>query len=161
VIVFTACRLFTHGYDFYAPTTAVVYHLWQRSYRPVFQEVVHPKRQELQRASVDRVKRLLGISCERIEVMRYGLGSLRSLTDFEAIAGIRLSTAIVLDGAYDAKYVSGEITFASVTSSQNVADFFAESFGNSNTAAASSNSQKPTISHRDLSRMLQHVSKFL
>jgi hypothetical protein len=28
------CRLFTSGYDFYAPPDAVIYHLWSRAHRP-------------------------------------------------------------------------------------------------------------------------------
>ena len=31
-----SARLWTAGYDFYAPTTNLVYHLWDRSYRETF-----------------------------------------------------------------------------------------------------------------------------
>ena len=34
-----AARMHTHGYDFYAPTRAIVFHLWDRGYRPTFREV--------------------------------------------------------------------------------------------------------------------------
>ena len=48
-----AVRLYTHGYDLYAPPETVVYHLWSRSHRPtpiqqsISQETRH--RQEIQR----------------------------------------------------------------------------------------------------------------
>ena len=32
-------RLWTHGYDFYCPPFNVVFHLWERNYRPNFREV--------------------------------------------------------------------------------------------------------------------------
>lgn len=36
-----AARLFTHGYDFFSPPEAVVYHLWTRSHRPSFLAHAH------------------------------------------------------------------------------------------------------------------------
>ena len=36
--IFLDIRFYTHGYDFYAPPEAVVYHLWTRSHRPAFFE---------------------------------------------------------------------------------------------------------------------------
>lgn len=34
------CRLWTSGYDFFIPPRNVIYHLWTRSYRPTFREVI-------------------------------------------------------------------------------------------------------------------------
>jgi hypothetical protein len=32
-------RLWTHGYNFYAPGRTIAYHLWERAYRHTFREV--------------------------------------------------------------------------------------------------------------------------
>lgn len=34
-----AARMFTRGWDFFAPPQAVVYHLWSRGHRPSFRQV--------------------------------------------------------------------------------------------------------------------------
>lgn len=35
-----AARMFTRGWDFFAPPQAVVYHLWSRGHRPSFRQVL-------------------------------------------------------------------------------------------------------------------------
>ena len=63
-------RLYTHGYDFFAPPEAVVYHLWSRDHRPAFttaaavpsrlgDEAV--KKRLLRLQSQKRVRQLLGM----------------------------------------------------------------------------------------------------
>ena len=37
-----AARLYTHGFDCFAPPEAVIYHLWTRDHRPTFQMVKPP-----------------------------------------------------------------------------------------------------------------------
>lgn len=36
------CRLYTHGYDLFAPSETVCYHLYSRAHRPTFQELQRP-----------------------------------------------------------------------------------------------------------------------
>ena len=56
------CRLFTLGYSFYAPSEAVLYHLYSRAHRPTFQEVQPADREQLKRQSQQMVRELLGMS---------------------------------------------------------------------------------------------------
>mmetsp|Transcript_15604 Transcript_15604/g.39691 ORF Transcript_15604/g.39691 Transcript_15604/m.39691 type:complete len:487 (-) Transcript_15604:101-1561(-) len=89
-----AARLWTAGYDFYAPTTNIVYHLWDRSYRELFWQVGDPDGDKPR--SVARVQQLLagaggeasalaGLSSEAAPL---GLGSARTLAQYEAFCGV-------------------------------------------------------------------------
>ena len=112
-----AARLYTHGYDFFAPTEAVIYHLWSRDHRPVFQQIKTDAEQATLKAnSLRRVRMLLGLESSsdiiedntkydpfhvqqresEISFGRYGLGSLRSLKDFEEMACIDLKNKAVI-----------------------------------------------------------------
>ena len=58
-------RLWTHGFDFYAPGEAVLYHLWSRAHRPNFRHGPQKKQDRAraegeERAARRRVRRLLG-----------------------------------------------------------------------------------------------------
>lgn len=110
-------RLFTHGYVFYTPPEAVVYHLYSRSHRPVIQtdhsqagrEMISEtatktrytwrKRSNIevstmkQRAQA-RVKAMLGMSPKE-DLGMYGLGNERTLSDFEIYIGVNFSKQIV------------------------------------------------------------------
>jgi [Skp1-protein]-hydroxyproline N-acetylglucosaminyltransferase len=75
-----AARFFTHGYDFFSPTEAVVYHLWNRGYRAPFTEIKSDSKEILKEKAKDRVlSLLLNNSCNDI----YGLGNARTLQSFE------------------------------------------------------------------------------
>ena len=52
-------RMWTSGYDVFAPSRAVVFHLWSRDYRPSFSADV-PDYFDLRRRSLARVEALLG-----------------------------------------------------------------------------------------------------
>lgn len=54
-----SARLWTAGWDFFAPGEAVVYHLWSRAYRRVFHEVEDPETARWRAASQRYVQRLL------------------------------------------------------------------------------------------------------
>lgn len=88
-----AARLFTQGYDFFAPPEAVVYHLWTRNYRPNFQEAFETsQRDALREESIMRVKRVLdGEDCGL-----YGLGRQRTIQEFEHLGGFSLSSKEIL-----------------------------------------------------------------
>ena len=124
-------RLFTHGYDFFAPPEAVVYHLWTRSHRPAFfqdavqaadraseglktvgttgvgkagvilnsKQLVH----DLRIQSEQRIRSLLGVGNVLPPDMtcpierRYGLGDVRSLSEFENRIGVSVSAQTIED----------------------------------------------------------------
>ncbi|OQR94205.1 hypothetical protein ACHHYP_01617 [Achlya hypogyna] len=88
-----AARLFTNGFDFFAPSEAVVYHLWSRGHRPSFREHAPPQ----EPAATDYVRRLVrGLPISQDERLRYrGLGSLRSLAAFHENVGLDPATGEV------------------------------------------------------------------
>lgn len=72
-----AARMFTFGYRFVSPPTAVVYHLYSRSHRPV----PPPVDMELRKRSLKRVTDLLNNEtasnkCDRLMNERFGIGIL-------------------------------------------------------------------------------------
>ena len=98
-----AYRLYSHGYDFFAPPEAILYHLWSRAHRPVFQEVCvedQEARNTMRESSQDRVRDLLEGKGKDISAsaysLKYGAGTVRSLAQFEASAGVDFSKKNVL-----------------------------------------------------------------
>ncbi|CAK4977950.1 unnamed protein product [Aphanomyces euteiches] len=86
-----AVRLWTHGYDFFAPPEAVVYHLWSRSHRPVFQDTTraNDQREKLAAQSLQRVKDLLeGVDTNPATA----LGHVRSIQDFQRAMGVHFES---------------------------------------------------------------------
>ncbi|KAL7692125.1 putative oxoglutarate/iron-dependent dioxygenase, glycosyltransferase, GlcNAc [Plasmopara halstedii] len=89
-----AARLWTSGWNFFAPSESVVYHLWNRAYRPVFQELECDETKRSRALSLQHVKQLLQIdvTSESHEkspcVGTYGLGSERSFKSYQKHIGI-------------------------------------------------------------------------
>ena len=81
-------RLWTSGFDFFATTEAVAYHLWKRNYRPNFQELHVDSEKALEKiSSREKVLRTLSTDVENGEDT-YGLGTVRSLRDFQNFSGV-------------------------------------------------------------------------
>jgi [Skp1-protein]-hydroxyproline N-acetylglucosaminyltransferase len=92
-----AIRYFTHGWDFFAPGVNIVYHLLKRTYRNTFWEQVYKKN-----CVVDDTTRMARKQMEEYAVQRtndliygrlspedpYGLGTVRTVKDWERYAGI-------------------------------------------------------------------------
>eukprot|EP00930_Biecheleria_cincta_P084016 TRINITY_DN73514_c0_g1_i1.p1 TRINITY_DN73514_c0_g1~~TRINITY_DN73514_c0_g1_i1.p1 ORF type:complete len:847 (+),score=143.12 TRINITY_DN73514_c0_g1_i1:74-2614(+) len=85
-----ACRLWTSGWDFFAPTTVIGYHLWTRKHRPVFRELACAEQELRAAASQERVHALLrGDAVDSCETL--SLGSQRSLSDYQQFCGVNFS----------------------------------------------------------------------
>jgi len=80
-----AVRLWTSGYDFFCPTSNVLYHLWSRSYRPSWRELFgqNSKMGEMQAESMRTVQALL-----TGKEVKSGLGEARTLKAFCDFCGI-------------------------------------------------------------------------
>ena len=84
-------RLWTHGWDVFHPHLPLLYHYWERDYRPTHWNDIE-NWSVLDLKSRRRVNHMLGI--ERAdgdaieELERYGLGTVRSLAEYEAFSGI-------------------------------------------------------------------------
>ena len=112
-------RLWTHGFNMYLPRRNLIWHCWSREYRPSFRENatrMPPVEREKLRREEDRarrkVQRLLGMppmendtpkpSCEddtSTDVTRYGLGTARTLAQFQAHVGVNFTTRTITDRA--------------------------------------------------------------
>lgn len=95
-----AARLYTHGYDTFAPMTNILFHYTSRTYRPVFWSLFYKKdgqcavshevrtaRKELEEEGNNKMTLLL--SGEPIPAP-YGLGTVRTLAEFEDFVGLDL-----------------------------------------------------------------------
>jgi [Skp1-protein]-hydroxyproline N-acetylglucosaminyltransferase len=83
-----SARLWTNGWNFFAPTETIVYHLWSRDYRPVYHEVMDDENLRLD--ALRSVQSRLGLIEEpHIGIKNsYELGKERSLDDFQKAIGI-------------------------------------------------------------------------
>lgn len=86
-----AVRLWTHGWNFFAPGRHVVYHLWDRRHRPTFFAQTDAAAQA---RSLERVRWLLQGHADP-----FGCGTQRSVADYFAAAGIDLATRHVSERA--------------------------------------------------------------
>jgi hypothetical protein len=87
-----AARLWTSGYDFYHPTIMYVYHMWERQ-RPTFwQNINNDSKKFLEKRGTERLQKLLGVIYSDSSIVPpYGLGSVRTLQDYENFIGINMS----------------------------------------------------------------------
>ncbi|KAH7474429.1 [Skp1-protein]-hydroxyproline N-acetylglucosaminyltransferase [Phytophthora ramorum] len=93
-----AARLWTSGWDFFTPSETVVYHLWTRAYRPVFQELENEETKTCRAASAQFVKQLLQAdeACDgpgnASSVGKHPLGTARSFESYQKHVGVDFST---------------------------------------------------------------------
>lgn len=104
-----AARLWTHGWDLYAPDRCVMYHDYGT-------DRGRPRHWDDRRnwvmfnmRSFGRLRHLFGIEASRDPVVlrdieRYGMGSARSLADYEAFADINFATSRIGSRAADARF---------------------------------------------------------
>jgi hypothetical protein len=93
-----AVRAFTHGYDLYHPNKPSIFHMYIRDGRVKHWddhsiksiEVIKETWDRSNHRSIMRVQQLLGLENHNIDLSRYGLGSIRTLAEYEQYAGIDL-----------------------------------------------------------------------
>ncbi|KAL3931712.1 MAG: hypothetical protein SGBAC_011182 [Bacillariaceae sp.] len=95
-----AIRLYTHGYDLYAPPLSVLYHLWSRAHRPTLQSSpssIPPEQIEEKKLASRKIvlQQLLGQSPAGI----YGLGEKRSAEDFASSLKVDFHKSVIHEGA--------------------------------------------------------------
>lgn len=96
-------RAFTHGYDFYSPYRQYIWHEYTRKGRPKHWED-HTQSSSTGKIAGDRdtfarnkVRQLFGQENHNIEIGKYGIGSIRSLHDYEIYAGIDFKRCRIQD----------------------------------------------------------------
>jgi len=91
-------RMWTHGYDFYAPNNDVVYHLYsdgkERRKRVKYWEIEWGKRYQIQRKSAARIRAMFddipiaGVEIDRQDLEKYSLGSVRPIEAYYKFSGV-------------------------------------------------------------------------
>lgn len=100
-----AVRAFTHGYNLFHPDRPVAFHRYGRTGRPIHWEDLgadfgpRPGAWRLDLRSKQRLRALLGMEESAIDLGRFGLGTHRSLSDYERYAGVRFADRNLSDDA--------------------------------------------------------------
>ena len=101
-------RLWTNGYNVYHPNRALLYHYWDRSSRTThFSD--HSGWRDVDRASKGRIRALLGIPALEGDLPApdlgcYGLGGIRSLSEYEIWSGIKFSSLLISASAGNGQF---------------------------------------------------------
>ncbi len=87
-----SARLFTHGYDIFAPNIKICSHHYNRNKSPLYYRDISISK-ECMKFSENKVKYILGLSNnfipeDKYGLKTYGLGNYRSITDFWNASGI-------------------------------------------------------------------------
>jgi len=82
-----SARLWTAGYDFFTPLENIVYHFYERKDHPKFWNDVQATG-EVQKETIRKVKRLLGLEQPPLVGYAYGMGTTRSLESYWQFAGV-------------------------------------------------------------------------
>lgn len=111
-----AARLWTHGFDLFSPTETLLYHYYKREQSPRHWSD-HAQWHDRHRVTQTRLAQLLTPDrvpeSQRVDLGVYGLGSARSLADYEAFAGISFSARSVAPFARTFPYVrTADVTTA-------------------------------------------------
>ena len=80
-------RAWSQGWDIYHPNQVVCYHEYTRPGKPRHWED-HPHWWQQDQIALQRLRQLLGISQSDLNLHRYDLGTVRSLSSYERFAGI-------------------------------------------------------------------------
>lgn len=108
-----AMRLFTHGWDVYAPHRVVMYHLYNNDAPP--QKKLHWEDRKDWTHIRDRAQRRFDYMCEHIktlppedmkDIAQYGLGSVRTLDEYQEFCGIDFRNKFVTNRSLKAEFVS-------------------------------------------------------
>jgi hypothetical protein len=89
-----SARLWTSGYDFFTPPKNVVMHEYYRKDAPKFWNDI-PSWNDMQKQTVQRVKRILGFSGGEpltTKQYTYGLGTLRSMDQYLSYSGLNVTS---------------------------------------------------------------------
>jgi len=102
-----AVRLFTHGYDFFAPPQCVCYHKWTRDHRPTIQGDTRSTEDETSKDKRDdsmaqqQRRRSLDVVFNQLRGNSHSLGSIRTASEFASRVGVDFHDSIIHPGAED------------------------------------------------------------
>lgn len=95
-----AARYYTHGWDGYTPHQCVIHHYYERKAAPRHWDDEKDRWPKINRSSYNRVRHVLGIERTAdadalIEVDKYGIGSQRTLAQFQAAIGVNFNAMLI------------------------------------------------------------------
>lgn len=96
-------RAFTHGYDFFSPYRNVMWHEYTRNYRPKHWDD-HGKESNTKKTSGERdiyarnkTRQLFGTEEHNIDMGKFGLGTERTVHDYEVYGGFDFNKCLIQD----------------------------------------------------------------
>jgi hypothetical protein len=93
-----AVRSFTHGYNHYATKKTMAYHRHDRGYRREFNDDHYGTAAKLTEVSSKRLETLL-TDMKHVDLGMYGLGTVRTVEQYEKYAGVDFKNKIISDRA--------------------------------------------------------------
>ncbi len=97
-----AVRSFTHGYDLFHPHQVIIWHEYTRKNKA--KHWSDNSWDDLDKIAKNRNRQLLGVDMDPVDLGVYGLGSIRSLQEYEKYAGIEFKTRRVHKHTVDELY---------------------------------------------------------
>ena len=102
-----AVRLWTHGWDLFYPNLPIIYTNWDRKYRPTHFDD-HPEWPALNLSSQSRVRYLLSgrepVDPQELkDIQRYGLGTQRTLNEYQRYSGVNFARKTFTEQAKQGK----------------------------------------------------------
>ncbi len=103
-------RLWTSGWDLFAPNEELIYHYYGAREKRTKHWKDHKDWNEINKRSSRRVRHLLGVEISTdpeviVELDKYGLGSRRSLSDYERFSGVDFKNQVISEKARKGKFV--------------------------------------------------------
>ena len=104
-----AVRLWTHGWDFFAPNKVLIYHYYGHRDEGKKHWVDNKDWVPLREKSFQRVRHLLGTETSNdpevtAELDKYGFGTKRSLSDYEEFSGVNFKEKIISKKAKEGRF---------------------------------------------------------
>ena len=103
-------RLWTSGWDMFAPNEVLIYHYYGARAKRTKHWEDHKDWNELNKRSYRRIQHLLGAEISTdpeviVELVKYGLGTKRSLSDYERFSGVDFKNQAVSDKTSKGEFV--------------------------------------------------------
>jgi glycosyltransferase involved in cell wall biosynthesis len=102
-----ALRLWTHGWDFFGPTEAIIWHQYGKTQRPLHWED-DPQWDRFDSVSLSRVRRVLQVPSKpedvAVDIAGYGLGSARTVRQYRRMSGVNFTTQTIAQHARDGNF---------------------------------------------------------
>ena len=122
-----ALRLYTCGYDLFAPPETVCFHLWSRDHRKTFQDEIgtfglekgdNSDKSQSQWHQISRAKSIAKIKDQIAGVDKTSIGSVRTVMEFATRLGVDFNNGVILPGAE--RGCLKEVDFVSTGISENL-----------------------------------------